>query len=197
MESRRVPPLVEALAEVADRRRPRGRRHPLVAILSLACLAMLCNCDSLNAIAQWGRDQGAGVAARLGFTRARTPCVATLHRVFRRLDREQFEGVIGRWAERVCAAAGRPGALDAIALDGKTVRGSRTPDVPAVHLLSALSQRVGVTLAQAAVPDATNEIPTALEVLAGLVLEGRVVTVDALLTQRELAATVRQKGGTT
>ena len=57
---------------------------------------------------------------------------------------------------------------------------------PAAHLLSALGPRLGLTLAQQAVADKTNEIPVVLELLRQVVLEGRVVTMDALLTQRRL-----------
>jgi predicted transposase YbfD/YdcC len=54
---------------------------------------------------------------------------------------------------------------------------------------------VGVTLAQQGVDDKTNEI-TAVETLLGqLVLEGRIVTMDALLTQRHVAQTIVDKGG--
>lgn len=63
------------------------------------------------------------------------------------------------------------------------------------HLLSALSHRLGLTVWQLAVDDKTNEIPVALEVLQGLLLERRVVTVDALLTQRAVASTILAGGG--
>ncbi len=53
-------PLLQALAEVPDFRKSKGRRHPLVAILALACAAMLCGCTNLTAMSQWGREHGAG-----------------------------------------------------------------------------------------------------------------------------------------
>jgi predicted transposase YbfD/YdcC len=64
-----------------------------------------------------------------------------------------------------------------------------------VHLLSALSHRLGLTVWQQAVADKTNEIPVMEEVLHGLLLEGRVITVDALLTQRAIAQTLVEGGG--
>jgi hypothetical protein len=188
--------LSESWAEVPDPRKRRGKRHPLGPILSLACVALLCGCDSVLAIAEWGRGQRAEVVERLGFTRRRTPCVATLHRVFRDLDVVAFEAVVGRWAEAVLATWAANGALPALAIDGKTVRGSRTDEVPARHLLSAVSHHLGVVFGQRAVGEKTNEIGGLPELLADLVLTGRVVTVDALLTQREVAATSVDKGGT-
>lgn len=87
------------------------------------------------------------------------------------------------------------GEVEGIALDGKTLRGSRKQGAPAVHLLSAVSHRLGLTLGQQAVGDKTNEIPLAPVLLRSLLLEGRVVTMDALLTQREVAQAVLDGGG--
>ena len=180
-------PLIEVLAEIPDFRSHHGKRHPLGAILALACSAMLCGYRSYTAIAEWGRHYGAPLVQALGFTH-RSPCAATLHTVLRRVDREAVEATLGAWAEGLLGEAPQPeGGEDAIAIDGKTLRGSQKQGAPGVHLLSALAHRLGVTLAQQAVDDKTNEIPVALELLRHLVLEGRIVTMDALLTQRQIA----------
>ena len=68
----------------------RGKRHPLPALLSLACCAMLCGYRSSSAIAEWGRNDGTRMAQALGFTH-NTPCAATLHTVMRRVDRDAVE----------------------------------------------------------------------------------------------------------
>ena len=180
-------PLIEVLAEIPDSRSNHGKRHPLVAILALACSAMLCGYRSYTAIAEWGRHDGAHLVQALGFTH-RSPCAATLHTVLRRVDREVLEVKLGAWAEAVLREApGIEEGEDAIAIDGKTLRGSKKQGAPGAHLLSALAHRVGVTLAQQAVNDKTNEIPVVLDLLRHLVLEGRIVTMDALLTQRQIA----------
>ena len=195
-----VPALLPYLAEVPDPRQPRGRRHPLAAILALSCAAMLAGCDSLLAIAEWGRDAhgGAPLAARLGFTRAQTPCVATLHRVFRALDVAAFERAVGAWAEAAAAAAlgHTPGPVG-VAVDGKVLRGSAAPGVPAVRLLGALGHDLGLVLAETAVPAATDEAGALPALLAEVVVGGRVLTFDAAFTDRAVAAAVREKGGTT
>lgn len=188
-------PLIAVLAEIPDFRRPRGQRHSLVAILALACSAMLCGSRSYTAIAEWGRNYGACLMRALGFTR-QSPCAATLHTVLRRVNREVVEAKLGTWAEGLLA--GTPASREVeegIAIDGKTLRGSQKQGAPGAHVLSALAHRLGLTLAQQAVADKTNEIPVALELLRHVVLEGRVVTMDALLPQRPIAHQIVDAGG--
>lgn len=191
-------PLIEVLAEVRDPREDRGKRHPLPAILAMACAAMLCGYRTYGAIAEWGRNYGQGLVAALGFTRDRTPCAGTLHAVLCRLDRRELEARLGEWAEGVMGstpACCEPAGREAIAIDGKALRGSRKQGAAEAHLLSALSHRLGLTLAQCGVDDKTNEIPAMAEILRGLVLEGRVITMDALHTQRETAKAILDGGG--
>jgi len=147
-------------------------------------------------MAEWGRNYGTRIAQALGFTHA-TPCAATLHTIFRHVDRDEFETRLGAWADSVVGSL--PTAPEApepaVALDGKTLRGAKKQGAPGTHLLSALAHQVGVTLAQHAVDDKTNEITAAETLLEQLVLEGRIVTMDALLTQRHVAQTIVDKGG--
>jgi predicted transposase YbfD/YdcC len=191
-----IRPLIASLHEIPDPRYPRGRRHPLAAILALMCVAMLCGYRSYSAIAEWGRCYGQKLVRALGFTRDKTPCAATLYRVLRQLDSPLVEAILSAWAESVLTALPpAPGEPEAMAIDGKTLRGSRQQGAPAAHLLSVLSHRLGLTLWQQAVADKTNEIPVLEDVLQGLVVEGRVITVDALLTQRTIAQRIVAGGG--
>jgi predicted transposase YbfD/YdcC len=160
------------------------------------CVATLCGYRSYSAIADWGRCYGQKLTRGLGFTRDKTPCAATLHRVLRQLDGPLVEAALGAWAESVLTALPpAPGEPEALAIDGKTLRGSRKQGAPATHLLSVLSHRLGLTLWQQAVADKTNEIPVLEDVLRALVVEGRVITVDALLTQRAIAERIVHGGG--
>jgi predicted transposase YbfD/YdcC len=184
-------PLIQVLVEIPDFRKSRGKRHPLSAILALACAATLCGARSYSAMADWGRNYGQALAQALGFRHAKTPCAATLHTVFRHLDVELFESRLRQWAERVLMAYPCPPNQDeAMAIDGKTQRGSQKQGAPGTHLLSALSHRLGLTLAQQAVDDKTTEMFAIEDLLDVLVLKGRVVTVDALNTQRFVAQTI-------
>jgi predicted transposase YbfD/YdcC len=189
-------PLVEVLAEIPDFRAARGKRHPLAAILALLCVAVLCGYRSYSAVAHWARIYPQELVRALGFTHPTPPCAATLYGVLHRLDREQLEATLAAWAQEVLAGLpAAPGEDEAVALDGKTLRGSRRQGALSVHLLSALSHRLGLTLGQQAVDDKTNEITVAVPLLRALVMEGRVFTMDALLTQRAIAETIVEAGG--
>jgi hypothetical protein len=89
--------LVEELSHVPDPRSLKGRRHPLTAILSLTVVATLAGMNSLEAIAQFGRDHSKALAHALGFTRAKTPNKSCLSKLLRRLDVTALEEALGRW----------------------------------------------------------------------------------------------------
>jgi hypothetical protein len=189
-------PLIEVLADIPDFRKARGKRHALPSILALACCAVLCGYRSYRAIAEWGHTYGPRFTRILGF-RGKTPSASTLHTIFKGLDVEVFESKLGAWTQGITAAhspACETG-LEATAIDGKTLCGSKKQGAPGVHLLSALSHQVGMTLAQVAVDDKSNEITAVEDLLRGLVLEGRVLTMDALLTQRDIAQRIVDGGG--
>jgi DDE family transposase len=187
--------LLSFLADVPDPRSRHGRRHPLVAMLAHACCAILCGCRGIAPIAQWGRDQPIELMHRLGYTR-RPPSFGAFQALFARLDADALEAAVSRWVEHLLDGCGGDGdGLRPVAIDGKSSRGSRTADAPAVHLLAALDQETGCVLAQARVPAETNEHKAALALLKGLVLEGRVVTGDAAFCQRDLCRQVVDSGG--
>ena len=184
--------LLEVMGRLPDPRSGHGRRHPLGAILGLAICAMLCGSRSLYAISQWGRDQGLEVSQALGFTRERTPCVSTLHQVFSRLDREAFEELLEQWLGARGLEAG-----DALAIDGKRLRGIHGEQLPGVHLVAAYAHQSGIVLGQQAVAHKRNELEAVYRLLSRLDLKDRVVTGDAQFTQRELCQRIVAKGGTT
>jgi len=156
--SGQCPSLSEALAQVQDLRKARGKRHPLAAILALAVAATLCGAQGYGAMAEWGRDHGDQLARALGFTREKTPCAGTLHYLFARLDRMTLERCSPPGPSRVGRSPPAQAHPEALAIDGKTLRGSKQQGALDVHLVSMLSHRLGLTLYEQAVSDKTNEI---------------------------------------
>ncbi len=150
-------------------------------------------------IAEWAENYGEPWRAPLGFTRADGPSQSTVQRLFKGLDCVLLESRLGQWAAQVIAQcanrSGPPLPLEAMAIDGKTLRGSARCSAADAHLLSAFSQRLGVVLGQVAVPDKTNEITAIDDLLARLVLTGWVVTTDALFTQTDISQAITTAGG--
>ncbi len=182
--------LLAVFAQVTDPRKRRGRRHRLSVVLTLATCAVLAGARSFTAIAEWAADAGETVWSALGIVRV--PDASTFRRVFMLLDADALDTALGAWA----AAATTPaaGARRRIAVDGKTLRGSRDGGTPGRHLLAAVDQQHAVVLAQRAVDVKTNEIGELKALLGGVNLTGAVVTADALHTQRDTAAWLVERG---
>jgi Transposase DDE domain/DDE_Tnp_1-associated len=195
--------LAAALAAVPDPRRPYGWRPgyapvPLVALLQATVVAVLCGARSLYAVAQWVRERAEDepeLLAALGFPAGRGACVATLHRVYKALDVAASEAAVGNWLARTGIAPDDP-----LAVDGKTVRGAGGhldggEYVPGVHLVAAYAHRAAAVLGQLRTAGKGQELAAAQAVLAQVPLAGRVVTGDALLTQREVCQQIVAAGG--
>jgi hypothetical protein len=198
MHAQNSPNLLSALAAIPDPRDAKGRRHPLSAVLALACCAILCGARGYAAIAQWGRDQDIELMHALGFTRT-PPSQGAIQTVFARLDAAAFEAALSRWVQPLLAQAEPPPGPAPIprpvALDGKTLRGSLRSFRAAVHLLAALDHRTGGVLSQMPVDQKTNEHKAALSLLKGMVLHGVVITGDAIFCQREFCQQILDGGG--
>jgi len=173
-----APALLEAFARVPDPRRRQGRRYPLPFLLGALILALLCNCDTLEAVGQWCAEHRELLAAHFPGQRFHTPTGSLYRRLLPRLSVVHVEAVLALWVQGSLEAP----ADDAVALDGKTVRGAGTAAQAAPHLLSAATHTSGETLLQVRVGEKTNEIPVARDILPVLPLAGRVVTADALHT---------------
>src|SRR5437763_877137 len=189
--SRRVqpPPLYAFLARVPDPRSPRGRRPPLVAILALVCLAMLSGIQGYLPAAQWARKLSKRQRKRLGFRKGRTPAASTLFEVLQVLSWEALEAELRDWLAAAAfgtapagSAAGGAGDPAGLAIDGKTARGSWKRGAAIAHMLAVVTHDLGLTVAQAPVHRKRGELTAVRPLLAKLVLEGLVVTVDAQFT---------------
>ena len=125
MNHGKVKPLNKVLAEVTDPRKNQGQRHEFVAILMLVCAAMLCGYDNPNQIATWGQSLEANFLRDLGFKRGLAIAKSQLYEILSQIDVEQLERLLGAWVETVLQELGIDSPLPAVALDGKTLRGSK------------------------------------------------------------------------
>lgn len=175
--------LFAVLGTVPDPRKRRGIRHTVQNVLAVAVCATLAGAKSFGAIYEWAADQTKELLKRLRCRRCIPPSERTLRRMLQAVDVEEIDTRVGQWM-----AGLRPMQGCALALDGKTLRGSREgADGRAVHLLSAVVHGSGEVVAQTRVDTKTNEITRVAPLLEELDISGGVVTADSLLTQRKIA----------
>ena len=196
-----APDLQVALAGMVDPRHRRGIRHGLVAVLTAAVCAVTAGARSFVAVAEWVADLPTDLAAVLGVDR-RCPSESAIRRLIGKVDADRFDIVICAFVQTLTAAVAPAGRRRVLAVDGKTLRGSRRTDTdgvtrPGRHLLAAIDHHTRAVLGQVDVDGKTNEITAfapLLDALTSTDLTGVVLTVDALHTQREHVEQLHRRG---
>lgn len=110
--------------------------------------------------------------------------------MFKALDVAAFEQAVGQWLAQTGVEP-----TDPVAVDGKTLRGVQGAGLPGEHLVAAYAHQAGAVLAQVRTADKGHELAGAQQVLAQAPLAGRLLTADALLTQRQVSEQVVAGGG--
>jgi predicted transposase YbfD/YdcC len=194
--------LYQAFATVPDPRRAQGRVYWLPSVLCLAVAAILCNCLSVLAIAEWAAGLSKELRHSLGLPIERSPDQSTLHRLFRRLDPHQLRGALTDYFEQEykCGKRIRRRGEQAVALDGKARKGQlqfESDNACTVHDIEAFCHDVGVVLAQLALDNQGGEVELsgAPKLVDCISWQGRILTGDALYCQVELCEMVLADGG--
>ena len=183
--------LQECFADLPDPRVVGRTTHRLQDILFLTLCALLCGMDDEEEIEEWGRGRLAWLRQFVPLENG-IPSHDTIPRVLSALNPVKFQACFVRWMKGLCPSL----EGEIIALDGKTVCGSRdvTKGVSAIHVVSAFSCRLGLTLGQVKTEEKSNEI-TALPLLIDMLdLQGATVTVDAMGCQKALAEQIVGSG---
>ncbi len=188
-----VDSVIAMLMELDDTRKARGKVYALGMILWLMLLAKLSGADSQRAMAQWLDERKVELATLLNLSKVRMPCRTTLRRIVTWVvSVEQLEKRFGEYLQQLATT----GSTVILSLDGKTLRGSVDLAHPrGMHLLAAYLPEEGLVLLQMEVERKENEIPVAKRLLKHLDLRGKIVTGDALLTQRQLCLQIVDGGG--
>ena len=197
-KSRQLKPLWQRFHDqLTDPRARRGKRHLLATVLSISALATLAGERGPKGFAAFAQKLTQPQRRHLGCRPNKhtglleVPSEPTFRRVFKRVDRVQFNDRIAQWL-----ADHDPEALSAVAVDGKTVKGSRQKDGRPVHLMSAVAHITQRLLNQIPVAEKSNEIPAFRPLLEALPLRNVVIAADAEQCQRANAQfLVYQKEG--
>jgi predicted transposase YbfD/YdcC len=179
--------LKDHFAAIADPRSGPAQQHELLDILLIAVCAMLCGAEGFTDIALWGRCQHDWLKTWLALPNG-IPSHDTFNRVFGMIAPAEFADCFQSWTQALRQAV----AGELIAIDGKTLRGSRTQTRGPVHLVNVWAASNRLVLAQLAVDDKSNEITAVPQLLRALELAGCVVTVDALNCQKNIAKEISE-----
>ena len=180
--------LMQRLSTLPDPRKRRGVRHSYRSELAVVACAMFSGATGPSAIAQWARNLSQGLLKRLRcpysprLQRHVAPSESSIRRTLADVDVAGLEGAVAGWLKD--RAVEEPSK--AIAVDGKTLRGS-TLEGKQMHLISALTHDGVRVLNQIPVDQKSNETTALKPLLDPLALAGKILTADALHTQREAA----------
>lgn len=189
-----------ALSAVPDPRQRRGQRYAWPVLLTLIAAALVGGQQGVRGIGQWVAEHADEVRPMLNLAPGRVPSTATLRRTLRVLDLTALEGHLAAFVAALPspppAEAAAPFPLPWVgqAIDGKAVRGANRQGA-AIHLVSLVRHDDGRVLGQVAVADKSHEITAAPRLLARRDLRATVTTMDALLTQHDLATRILAQGG--
>ena len=189
--------LLELFKALGDERRGHGLRHPQPFVLACATVAMLMGAGGYQAFEdrckKLSQRQLRALGCRYNYKVKKylPPSDTTFFRVLNQVDPVQFDQLVGQWM------IGREiSVLERLAVDGKVVRGSGRTDGKPLQLLSAVSHRLRLTVAQLAIEEKSNEIPALQPMLQTLpCLEGSVITADAMQCQQKAARYLTQQRG--
>ena len=185
--------LFARLGSLEDPRARRGRRHSQRSLIAIIVCAVISGAQGPTAIGEWVKRLPPAMLRRLRCRRTadghyEPPSEPTIRRLLQAVDIEQLERQLGDWLHTQGIAD------EPVALDGKALRGSQKGGRPR-QLVAALGHASGVVLNQVEVASKASEQQAVKPLLDPLALAGRVVTADALHTQRETAQyLVEEKG---
>ncbi len=201
--------LYGAFEQVTDGRKKKGKRYPLPLLLTLLMLRKLAGETSVNGIVDWVKERHGWLRCQLHWPK-RFPTNSTYSEALARCDAEQIVTVIAGVLLKARAmeqCGTEPSRLQAqkqeeslthVAMDGKTIRGTlghESEGQPSVHLLSLYECQSGIVLTQRAVRSKENEISAAAALIHPALVKGRIISTDAMHTQKKWCAWVHGYAG--
>jgi len=176
--------------KLKDPRINRHKRHHLLDIIIVALCAVLCGAKDWQQVEAFGKLRLDWLRRFIALANG-IPSHDTFERVFDRIDPSAFHQCFQQWV----AAFAEKLHIKHIAIDGKTVRGSRRNTLGPLHLVSAWASEHHLSLGQVATEAKSNEITAIPELLELLDLHGAIVTVDAMGCQKAIASKIVERGG--
>ena len=180
-------------AELEDPRSDVNRQHPLVSVIVIAVMGVLAGASGPTAIARWAALKEEFLLNTLNLPNG-IPRKDVFRRVLMALRPGAFQACFVNWLNSLRAKAGEETGIDkpVFAVDGKTARRShdRSKGLGALHSVSVWASEFGLSLGQVACAEKSNEITAIPELLQLVDIKGSIITIDAMGTQKAIAATI-------
>jgi len=176
--------LIEIFRDIPDPRTGNGIRHKLDEALSIAILAILCDCSKFTEMELFGQEREEWLRTFLSLENG-IPSHDTFGDIFAALSPDAVQTRFISWVETIREKI----SGDIVSIDGKTIRRSKdlANNKRAVHIISAWSAANGIVLGEIATDEKSNEITAIPDLLNMLELKGCIVTIDAMGTQADIA----------
>jgi predicted transposase YbfD/YdcC len=179
--------------ELEDPRSTINQKHPFVSVVVIALMAVLAGASGPTTIAQWARYKEAFLLRVLDLPNG-VPRKDVFRRVLSLLNPTAFQACFAAWLNTLRDQAAAATEIDQpiYAVDGKTARRShdRKKALGALHSVSVWASEFGLSLGQVACDDKSNEITAIPELLRLVDIQGAIITIDAMGTQRAIAAQI-------
>ena len=176
--------------ELEDPRSTVNRKHPLVSVVVIALMAVLAGANGPTAIAQWAALKEEFLVKVLQLPNG-IPRKDVFRRVLLLLKPGAFQACFANWLQSLRSKAAKASGVEqpVLAVDGKTARRSHdlSKGLGALHCVSVWASEFGLALGQLACDEKSNEITAIPELLRLVDIEGSIITIDAMGTQKAIA----------
>lgn len=187
------PKIIQYIEEIPDPRSSESFnfKHPFTSVIFIAFITSLCGANDWVEVEVTGNAIKDWLAQFVSLPHG-IPSHNTFGRIFALIDSKVFNDFLIKWMGLIREKVSQ----DIISFDGKTLCGTaeNAIGIKGVHILNAWSKENGICIGQLKVNDKSNEITAIPQLIELLDLKGCIVTTDALNTQREVAAKIKQAG---
>jgi len=177
-------PFSELISGLTDQRVDRTKVHEFSEIMVIAMCSTICFGEGWVDMERFGKCKKEWLKTFLTL-KGGTPSDDTFRRVISSIEPDKFEECFQKWVGSIVKKF-----PEVIAIDGKTIRGSGDGVKKPLHIVSAWANANRMVLGQVATEEKSNEITAIPKLLESLVLEGCVVTIDAMGCQRKIATKI-------
>ena len=182
--------LISIFGNVEDPRSHINQLHDLVDILLIGIISVICGAETWKQINEFATSKEEFHKKFLKLKNG-IPSEDTINRVFSSIDSEQFESCFIEWVNSISEIA----KGQVIAIDGKTLCGAKSKGKKSlVHMVSAWANENNLVLGQVKVSEKSNEITAIPELLDKLMIQGNIITIDAMGTQTDIAEKIINNG---